>query len=110
MELFNFIKSPYQYVSKNPTSHYRYLLLFNAWLFQGIGNTDTTERVFKIAFDIFLFVIFLYFLYPLINSIFVAILIVVIVTHSINWIINGNIWCLFRGKYGFRKGVLVSLM
>jgi hypothetical protein len=52
----------------------------------------------------------LYFLYPLINSIFVAILIVVIVTHSINWIINGNIWCLFRGKYGFRKGVLVSLM
>lgn len=71
------------------------LLTFSSWLFQGILYMDTTERNFKcfIDFIIFLplFFIFNRFL-PILSSIVIAIMI----AHTFNWVINGQIYVLLK--------------
>jgi predicted nucleotidyltransferase len=106
MELKKFIKDPYRYVSKRPRSPFRYLLIVHAWLFQGIMNTDYTERAYKIIFEVFtfttLFFIFSSFMHGLI---YIAIL-ALLIAHTINWLVNGGVWCMFRGKYGISIGAV----
>jgi predicted nucleotidyltransferase len=99
---FKFIRDPYGFVKMNPTSGYRYLLVFIGWVFQGILYADETEKCFKIIFDLGLTFSIFFITVNLMNTINLAIALVLsfLVAHTINWLLNVGIWCSLRGKYG----------
>lgn len=71
----------------------KWFLLFSSWFFQGIMNSDTTEKYYKIFFTIFFSGIFYYFLgievWP------IRLLIAFTCGHTINWLVNGPIAAIF---------------
>jgi predicted nucleotidyltransferase len=100
--IFKFIRDPYGSVKADPTSRYRYLLVFIGWVFQGVLYADKTEKIFKITFDLGL-TLLVYFIVVniagMINSV-TALLFSFLFAHTINWILNVGIWCSLRGRYG----------
>ena len=63
----------------------KWLLIISSWIFQGIPNLDRSEKIYKIMFCLLLISIFyLWFNYNILYS--------MIIGHTINWIINGNIF------------------
>lgn len=102
-----FIHDPYGFVKADPTSRYRYLLIFIGWIFQGILYADKTEKYFKVAFDLVLILV-IYFIINLINTSnsVTALMVSFLFAHTINWLLNVGVWCSLRGKYGmYVKGV-----
>ncbi len=85
-----------------PRSKYRYLLLLNGWFFQGYGNTARAERAYKICFEIVIFIPIFVLTISILNLLIISIAISFIISHTISWLINCGIWCMFRGKYGFK--------
>ena len=69
-----------------------WLLLFSNWLFQGIPNSDKTEKVYKILSTLVFGVLIFFGLYSIgtlsITKIFIISL---FIAHTFNWFINGNI-------------------
>jgi len=70
------------------------ILTFTSWLFQGIIYMDSTERNFKILFDILIFLPLFVMLYQYFNII--SIILAIIIAHTINWIFNGQIFVLLK--------------
>jgi L-malate glycosyltransferase len=71
------------------------ILILSSWLFQGILYMDATEQIFKIIFDTVLFSLIFLGLKILINDQFI-ILFALIIGHSIDWVINGQIFVLLK--------------
>lgn len=69
-----------------------WLLLLSNWLFQGIRNADTTEKIYKILFSIFFWVIF-FFILQCGTGVFAFqnIIYSFLIAHTLNWVVNGNI-------------------
>jgi len=64
------------------------ILILSGWLFQGILYMDKTEKVFKLTLDLLLTMIFMLVGISLIESI--------VISHTINWIFNGQVWVIFK--------------
>jgi len=71
------------------------LLTFSSWIFQGILYMDTTERVFKILFDVSLFFP-AYFVFRLHSNALASVFMAFILAHTLNWIFNGQIFVLLK--------------
>ena len=71
------------------------VLTFSSWLFQGILYMDKTEKAFKFFFDMLLFIILALFLNLYLNS-FPALCIALLLSHTFNWIFNGQIFVLMK--------------
>jgi len=76
-------------------SFLRFLLLLSSWFFQGIRNSDNTEKNYKILFSIVLTIIFSIVLNFGENEWLMKILLSFICAHTFNWIINGPIAAIF---------------
>ncbi len=65
------------------------------WTFQSLLYMDKTEKLFKIVFELIIFVL-LFIILQYILSIATAGVLSIIIAHTINWIINGHIFALFK--------------
>lgn len=72
----------------------RWILLFSSWMFQGILRADWTEQIYKISFTIF-FSTISYIVYQLQFSLAYSIILSFITGHTLNWLINLNLYILF---------------
>jgi len=70
-----------------------WLLIVSNWFTQSIIHEDKTEKIYKILFTVFFWIIF-YFLFSnlFLFSTGVELLLSFIVAHTLNWIINGNFY------------------
>ncbi len=70
-----------------------WILIFTNWFFQSIINADRTEKIFKISFTLFFWVLF-YVVSDLLFSfsIIKLVLISFVIAHTLNWVINGNFY------------------
>lgn len=64
------------------------ILILSNWLFQGILYMDKTEKVFKLAIDALFTVVLVLFGVNIATSI--------IISHTLNWIFNGQIFVVFK--------------
>lgn len=71
----------------------RWSLLFSNWFFQGIWNSDITEKIYKLSFTS-VFCVIIFFLLEL-NPIGFRFFIAFLIAHTINWIINCPITVIF---------------
>jgi L-malate glycosyltransferase len=69
------------------------ILVASSWFFQGILYMDATERLFKIIFDLSLIMLILV---TMDISSYHNVLIAIILGHSLDWIINGQIFVLLK--------------
>ncbi len=70
-----------------------WILIVTNWFFQSIINADKTEKIFKISFTLFFWVVFYIILKPLLPfSIGILVLISFVIAHTLNWIVNGNFY------------------
>lgn len=71
----------------------RWGLIITNWLLQGIWNADKTEKIYRVSFSIVLFII-TFFLFERFSekSTFFHLIISFIISHSFNWIVNGNFY------------------
>ena len=67
----------------------RWILLFSNWFFQGIWNSDVTEKVYKVSFTAFFTVIF-FILFKL-DSIGLSFFIAFLIAHTLNWLVNCSV-------------------
>jgi len=65
------------------------------WLFQNILQMDRTERLFKLAFDAVLTILFFLFLHQWASP-FKAILLSWFIAHTVNFLLNGHIFCVLK--------------
>ena len=76
------------------------LIIIINWFFQGFRYMDKYEKSLKLLLE-FLLICLIYFPFSLfLNPNF---FIVIIISHSINWVINGQIFTLARYVYPFPK-------
>lgn len=73
-----------------------WILIFTNWVFQGIPLGSRIEKIYKISFTVFFWIICLVILYytftiSLINSLIFGFLI----AHTINWFVNCNFYVIF---------------
>lgn len=69
-----------------------WLLLLSNWLFQGIRNADTTEKVYKTLFTlIFWGIVYLLFHFSAEVFLWQNVVYSFLIAHTFNWIINGNV-------------------
>jgi len=67
----------------------RWILLFSNWFFQGIWNSDVTEKVYKVSFTA-IFTVAIFFLFK-INSIGLNFIIALLIAHTLNWLVNCSV-------------------
>jgi predicted nucleotidyltransferase len=72
----------------------RWILLFSNWVFQGILRADKTEQIYKIGFT-FVFSGIFYFGFASYLDSNIDLLVSIISGHTLNWIINGNLYVIF---------------
>jgi predicted nucleotidyltransferase len=70
------------------------------WIFQGILYTKRTETIFKILFEIFIFLPICFLLTLLSDLSFLVVIISLFLSHTINWLVNNNLFSLFK-TFGF---------
>jgi len=83
---------------KVPTKLKMVILLSSNWTFQGILYMDRSECLFKLIVDAFFFILNLVALllfFPNLNII-IKIIIAFIGSHTINWIINGQLFVVLK--------------
>ena len=71
------------------------MLTFSSWIFQGILYMDITERYFKIFLGVLSFIL-LYLVITPFAGILKSVVIAVILSHTLNWIFNGQIFVLLK--------------
>ncbi len=81
-----------------------WLLIISNWCFQGIPNADKTEKVYKILFTIISSSIVFEILFNY-SDLFLTtnILLSFLIGHTLNWIINGNLFTLLIHRLLFFK-------
>ncbi len=70
-----------------------WILIFSNWMFQGILHADNTEKIYKVSFTLVLWPLCYLLIagfFP--NNIVPAIMIGFIISHTLNWIVNGNFY------------------
>lgn len=82
----------------------RWLLIFTNWLYQGIPHSDKTEKIYKISFTLFFWVLF-FFMLPFVWEVTLIYRLVAsfIVAHSLNWMINCNHFVIFVHRMKWLK-------
>jgi len=70
-----------------------WILIVTNWFFQSIINADKTEKIFKISFTLFFWVIF-YVILKLFLSFSMGTLVIIsfVIAHTLNWAVNGNFY------------------
>jgi len=70
-----------------------WILIVTNWFFQSIINADKTEKIFKISFTLFFWVIF-YIILKLFLSFSMGTLVIIsfVIAHTLNWAVNGNFY------------------
>jgi L-malate glycosyltransferase len=71
------------------------ILTFSSWLFQGMLYMDKSEQKFKIILDFIIFLPLLVLFMQYLN-VFTSIFISIILSHTLNWIFNGQIFVLLK--------------
>lgn len=66
------------------------------WIFQGILYTKKTETTFKLIFELGLLIIFYNISLFIINDLLSGILFSFFMSHTINWLVNNNLFSLFK--------------
>jgi len=70
-----------------------WVLILTNWFFQSIVNADKTEKVYKISFSLFFWLVFYFFISSFFAlATFKALIISFFFAHSLNWIVNGNFY------------------
>lgn len=78
---------------KDTVKHHRILrwsLLFSNWLFQGMIHSGNTEMIFKIFCEVVFFIIAFPLTIIFIENSFVQVITSLIISHTLNWIVNTN--------------------
>lgn len=77
-----------------PIFRFKFVIIFTNWLFQGLLYADKTEKAFKLFSDLALTILF----FSLIPDpdIFDKLIVSFLISHTINWIFNGQIFALFK--------------
>lgn len=80
-------------------------LIISNWLLQGIAHSDKTEKIYRILFTLFFWVLasVVLFIYSELGIGIIAI-IGFLIGHTLNWIVNGNLYILI-----IHRLMLVSL-
>lgn len=74
-------------------SYINWILIVSNWVFQSIPHADRTEKVYKLSFTFFFWLL----LYITLNYCFSlrilnAIILSFVIAHTLNWIVNGNFY------------------
>lgn len=67
----------------------RWILLFSNWFFQGIWNSDVTEKIYKVLFTAVFTVAF--FIFFELDSIVLDFLFAFLIAHTLNWLVNCSV-------------------
>lgn len=81
-----------------------WIQIFTNWLMQGILHADRSEKIYKIGFTVFFWVLSFALLvlqsdFSIVKSVFFGF----IIAHSINWIINNNLYVLLVHRMKWLK-------
>lgn len=84
--------------------YFTWLQIFSNWLMQGIFHADRSEKTYKILFTIVFWIVSWIILYyslefTLIKSIFIGFM----VSHTLNWIVNNNLFVLLVHRMRWLK-------
>jgi predicted nucleotidyltransferase len=82
----------------SPIMDFKIVAVVINWIFQGLLYADTSEKIFKISVDLILTAIFfgaLAFAFPA-GSIPVYLATSLLVAHTVNWTLNGQIFALLK--------------
>lgn len=72
-----------------------WLQVISNWIMQGIWNADTSEKIYKISFTlIFWLLLFILFYNGLHFHIYKSVILSFFIAHTINWIVNCNLFVL----------------
>jgi len=74
--------------------YFTWIQFFSNWVFQGVGHADKTEKIYKITFTLFFFVIIIIYLTSFQSFNFYTILLAFSFAHTFNWFINCNLFVL----------------
>lgn len=72
------------------------LIICINWAFQGIFYTKKTETIFKILYELSLLFIFCNLFIYFIDMTLLALFVGFLTSHTINWLINNNLFSLFK--------------
>ena len=81
-----------------------WLQLFTNWLMQGIYHSDKSERLYKSLFTIFFWIILFLILFFLVGlSLTTSLILGFIGGHTVNWVINNNLFVLLIHRMRWLK-------
>ena len=87
-----------------------WILIFSNWFFQGIHLGSRIEKIYKISFTIFFWIILFTILYSISEISFVNCFIVsFLVAHTFNWLVNCNFYVIFVHRIKWIKIPTVKL-
>lgn len=78
-----------------PIFRFKIVIILTNWVFQGILYADKTEKSFKILLDVLLTTFLSFFMIPF-SSAYVGLLISLIMSHTILFIFNGQLFALAK--------------
>lgn len=80
----------------NALLRYKIFIILSNWTFQGMLYADKTERLFRLSLDVLISVILYGIFFNFISNSYLALILSIIVAHTINWIFNGQLFVLGR--------------
>ena len=80
-------------IEKNPSL--RWILIFTNWFYQGISQADLTERIYKILFTLFFWILFWFMMDQPESKSGLYLFLSFVLSHTFNWIINCNLMVIF---------------
>lgn len=81
-----------------------WLQFFSNWLMQGIFHADKSEKIYKISFTIFFWIILIYiFSIGFKNTISNSIILGFLISHTLNWFVNCNVFVLLVHRIRWLK-------
>lgn len=77
------------------SKYLRWLQFFTNWFFQGIIHADKSEKLYKILFTIFFWIVLFTIFFLVFNlHFFKSILFGFLISHTLNWFVNNNLFVL----------------
>jgi len=81
-----------------------WILILSNWCFQGVLHADKTEKIYKIFFTLFFWFSFgMVFYFFSTYSLLTIFALSFFISHSLNWIVNGNFYILLVHRVLFAK-------
>jgi len=92
------------------SKYFGWLQFFSNWLMQGIFHADKSEKLYKILFTVFFWLLlFVVLLFEFNNSFFASLILGFFGAHTFNWIVNNNLFVLLVHRIKWLKTTKADL-